>query len=198
MIRDWLTIGSRIDQIFEANHAPEARKAALSAVFILSAPYAMMSYSIFAFIIGIAIYQGFTSTHNLDTAAGSTNSRKIFIAFIVSTGYGYSFFFTAAIMKEIEGWIDFGTVRIRRRANRRHERLDAIQMDESPAADTELNTPNPLPTAAGPQQQRTNADKAALNLAAVLEAAARAHEASAEADRRVASEYRALYTAGNF
>ena len=198
MIRDWLTIGSRIGKISENNLAPEARKAALSAVFILSAPYTMMSYSILAFIIGIAIYQGFTWTHNLDTAAGNINSRNVFIAFIVSTGYGQLFFFTAAVMKNIEGWIDFGTVRVRRQANRRQERLGVIHMDEHPATDTERNTPNPLPTAAGPQQQRTNAGNTALNLAAVLEAAARAHEASAEADRRVASEYRALHAARNF
>ena len=198
MVRDWLTIGLRTDQMYGLNFAPGARKAALSAVFILSAPYTMMSYSILAFIIGIAIYQGFTWTHNLDIAAGDINSRNVFIAFLVCTGFGQSFFLIAAIMKDIEGWIDFGTVRVKRRADRRQERSKALQMDEHPAADTERNTPKPLPTDAGPQQQGVNANNAVLNLAAMLEAAARAHEASAEADRRVASEYRALYTAGHF
>ena len=49
LIRDWLS----------AEHGGRnERKASMSAVFVLSAPYTMMSYAIVAFISGLAIYQG--------------------------------------------------------------------------------------------------------------------------------------------
>ena len=210
MVRDWLTVASRRDQIFrlrDDTRSRFARKAAISAVFLLSAPYTMMSFAIQAFIIGLAIYQGFTWTRSLDTAAGSTNSRKVFIAFIASTGYCYLFFLTAVLMKYIEGWIDFGKVRMRaksspeeqsttpRQTNDPQQGEQPTKTEEHPIAKSVLNVPSPSLSTVGPQEQGTSIDSPILNLTAMLEAAARAHEASAEAERRVASEYRALIEA---
>ena len=205
MVRRWLTVGSR----WGVPELAKNRKAALSAVFLLSAPYTMMSYSILAFVTGLAIYQGFTWTRNLDTAAGATNSRNVFIAYIVSTGYCQIFFLSVDAMKHIEDWINFGSIRVRptvspeeqlrepRRTGGQDQAGDPLRMEDHPVPDVTINSPSPSPTATESPVQTANAGIAVASLSAVLEAAARAHEASAEADRRVASAYRSLYKERN-
>ena len=165
-----------------------------------------MSYSILAFVTGLAIYQGFTWTRNLDTAAGATNSRNIFIAYMVGTGYCQLFFLTADVFKYIEGWVNFGLVRVKQaespeeqvhesqETGGRRDGNNTFQMEEHLVGGAILNAPITSP--APPQEQRINFENAVANLTAMLEAAATAHEVSAEAERRVASGYRNLYEAG--
>ena len=93
---------SRIDPTETETGEKKDPKASLSTIFVLSAPFTMMSYAIWAFGIGLAIYQGFTWTRTLDTDAGKANGRKVFIAFIVSSGYGLFFFWSAEQIKLIE------------------------------------------------------------------------------------------------
>ena len=201
MIRDWLRAGSHVEALKmhskNASLRSKQSKAALSAIFLLSAPYTMMSYSILAFIIGLAIYQGFTWTRALDTAAGQINSRNVFIAYIVSTGYCQIFFMSASVVKVIESWVDFGSLRPMKPASaedRKNENDDtALQLEENSAndnADTEAtSTQNAHPVS---QQRGSEFGRPYGGLAAALEAAAKAHILSAEADRRVASEYAKL------
>ena len=194
MIRDWLKVGSHMEALRTHSRKDRIRskdsKASLSAIFLLSAPYSMMSYSILAFIIGLAIYQGFTWTRALDTAAGQINSRNVFIAYIVSTGFCQAFFQNASIVKAIENWVDFGKLRAilptaaENRRNKTHN--IASELEENPAAgiaDTEASSTQD----ARPASQQREPESGGL--VAALEAAAKAHILSAEAGRRVASEY---------
>ena len=70
-------------------------------------------------------------------------------------------------------------------------------MEEYPISGAIFNAPDSSPTAVERQVQTANAGSAVVSLVAILEAAARAHEASAEADRRVASSYRTLHQERN-
>lgn len=67
LVRDWLsTTGPNPTTITDTEVTEKKeRNASLAGIFILSAPYTMMSYSIMAFIIGLAIYQGFVWTRAL-------------------------------------------------------------------------------------------------------------------------------------
>ena len=69
LVRDWLSTMTQHLQIAEGNGKNETQ-ASLSGIFILSAPYTMMSYAIRSFITGLAIYQGFVWTRTLDMDAG--------------------------------------------------------------------------------------------------------------------------------
>ena len=201
MIRNWLRVGSRLDAI-KTHSRKGARmskdsKASLSAIFLLSAPYSMMSYAILAFIIGLAIYQGFTWTKALDTAAGDINSRNVFIAYIVSTGFCQVFFMSASFIKGIESWVDFGRLRVIMPGSMEHHKNEnddtVARLEENAATGTASNeaTSTQVPHPAS-QQQGPEIEGPYGGLAAALEMAAKAHILSAEADRRVASEYAKL------
>lgn len=198
MIRNWLRVGSHGEVLKMSSKKAALKtkesKASLSAIFLLSAPYSMMSFSILAFIIGLAVYQGFTWTRALDTAAGQTNSRNIFIAYIVSTGVFQIFFMSASVFKVIESWVDFGSLRPMKPSSaedRTNENDDAaLHLEESLATDTKIiqatSTQNAHPVS---QQRGSESEGPYGGLVAALEAAAKAHILSAEADRRVAGEY---------
>ena len=200
LIRNWLSTappdGPRETGLGEI----QEKKASISAVFILSAPYTMMSCAIFAFIVGLAIYQGFVWTRNLDTDAGKLNSRNVFIAYIVSTGICELFFAFAGWIKAIEDLLlhDGLATRLierlkateldRRRDDDRHPQLQEHPSDTS--AKTTIAPSQTLHTAT--QSQDTTNIISSSSIAAALEAAARAHMLSAEADRLVAAEYAKL------
>ena len=159
----------------------------------------MMSYAIIAFITGLAIYQGFVWTRNLDTDAGKTNSRNVFIAYIVSSGFGGVFFSFAGVIKYGEDLL------LRQRSLKAKlsdsTRYEHLQRDGEPSFKRETYPPAPLAkTAAAPSQsihtasqpQDTPDESSSGGIAAALEAAAKAHILSAEADRHVAMEYAKL------
>ena len=156
----------------------------------------MMSYAIIAFILGLAIYQGFVWTRNLDTDAGKTNSRNVFIAYIVSSGFGFVFFSFAGIIK-------FGEDLLLRRRSIKAKLEDSgqyerLQRDGEPSFKLETYPSAPFAKAASAPSQsihtisqpQGNPDESSSGgIAAALEAAAKAHILSAEADRQVAMEY---------
>lgn len=182
LIRDWLSARDLPDNTQETERGDKKeKKASLSAIFILSAPYTMMTYAIWAFITGLAIYQGFVWTRNLDADAGKLNSRNVFIAYIVSTGFCQLFFGFAGVIKAIEdlllndrpgeSFIEMGNSN--KDHNDRHRDSERRSQQEERRQETSAMTPvAPIQTA--------------------LEAVARAHLLCAEADRRVASEYAQL------
>lgn len=204
LVRDWLS--SATQQASTTTNAEENEKgetqASLSGIFILSAPYTMMSFAILAFIIGLAIYQGFVWTKTLDTDAGKDNSRNVFIAYIVSTGFCQLFFLSAGLIKAIESLLIRGQSRKKLRELTRSNRYsfdsnrtgeDHLQLDEyTSAAFTNNATASAQNNDSAPPQRRLNSTDPYGGLAAALEAAAKAHILSAEADRRVASEYAKL------
>lgn len=200
LVRDWLSSATRLDSTMknaEVNETNEPQ-ASLSGIFILSAPYTMMSYSILAFITGLAIYQGFVWTRTLDSDAGKASSRNLFIAYIVSTGFCEFFFLSAGMIKAIESLLIRGLSKKNRQLDRENRAfLDSHRKGEGPFQLGEY-TPTPFASnpaastqndAAASQQQRPKFTTPYGGLAEALEAAAKAHVLSAEADRRVASEY---------
>lgn len=199
LVRDWLSAATQHMENAEVNEKNETQ-ASLSGIFILSAPYTMMSYAILAFITGLAIYQGFVWTRTLDTDAGKDNSRNVFIAYIVSTGFCELFFLSAGMIKAIESLLIRGRSRTKSRDLVRnngdffdsHGKDDEpLQLDEYSSAvfvskNAAASTQN---VDAASQQQSPKVTDSYGGLAEALERAAKAHILCAEADRRVASEY---------
>ena len=72
------------------------------AVLIVSAPFTMVKVSIFSFLIGLTIYQGYTWTRALDSAAGIGASRDVFITLVVGLSFCIIFFEIAFGAKDIE------------------------------------------------------------------------------------------------
>ena len=156
MIRDWLSLPPGKGQGDRSTPG-----ASLAAILITSAPFNMMKASIFAFLLGLAIYQGFTWTRALDTSAGPGNSRDVFITFVIGTGACVLFYLLTFSLKTLEDLLRIG--RSRRNGTTRIP-LSGMghQVDEVVVRGS---------------------------LSAALEAAALAHIRCAEADQRVALEY---------
>ena len=165
----------------------------------------MMTYAITAFITGLAIYQGFVWTRNLDTDAGKVNSRNVFIAYIVSSGFGFAFFSFAAVIKYGEDLLMLRhsfIASIRARNERTIEGVDgplnlhgepSAELPEYPSSTRAETATNPSSSVyATSQTQGTVNENSSAGIVAALEAAAKAHILSAEADRQVAMEYAKL------
>ena len=156
MIRDWLSLPPREGQDDRTTPGPS-----LAAILITSAPFNMMKASIFAFLLGLAIYQGFTWTRALDTMAGRGDSQNVFITFIIGTGACVLFYLLTFSLKTLENLLRIGRSR-RDGITRIHLSNMGHQVDEVVVRG---------------------------GLSAALEAAALAHIRCAEADQRVALEY---------
>ena len=193
LIRDWLSANGAPEQTEQGGE--KERKVSISAVFILSAPYTMMTYAINAFVVGLAIYQGFVWTRNLDTDAGKINSRNIFIAYIVSSGFGVIFFSFAGVIKYVE------VLLLQKNSSKLSGSARYLQRDSeaSPEPETYPSATSAEKVAApsqsihtASQTQDTAGEISSGGFVAALEAAAKAHILSAEADRQVAREYAKL------
>ena len=106
-IKGWLMLPlskGRIVQAVEEQDI-ELQETSLAAVLILSAPFTMVKVSIFSFLIGLATYQGFLYTRNLDSDAGPDHSRDSFIALVGGTGLCYLFFLLTFSAKSIESTV---------------------------------------------------------------------------------------------
>ena len=171
LIKSWLSLPR------EKGSDTSASRASLAAIFILSAPSTMMKASIFAFLIGLAIYQGFTWTRALDSSAGHDDSRDVFITFVVGTGACLFFFLLTFSSKIIETILQLG-------------RGDRHATNSVPVNDSRQRQPM-VTTVDHPMHSRqgVNAIMAVGGLSTALEAAAQAHIRCAEADRIVALEY---------
>ena len=183
-IRQWLTIPTQQNQR-ESN--PKVSFAALSTV---SAPFKMVEYSVMFLLLALAVYQGLIWTKSLDTVAGTNDSRNVFIAYIVGTGYCLEFFISTFVLKTVE------TVIYRMRRTGRHLRQRSAAGRNHEQSGPELGTisDNDLPRqdrhyAADPYPGHDVDESQTTGLEAALQAAARAHEQCAKADLQVAQEY---------
>ena len=157
----------------------------------------MMSYAINALILGLAIYQGFVWTRNLDTGAGKINSRNVFIAYIVSSGFCVVFFSFAAVINLWENRLLLrNTTKTKLSGSVRYPQRD----DEPSSGPAIYPSATSAEKVAAPSQSVHTAsqppeasdESSSGGIAAALEAAAKAHILSAEADRQVAMEYARL------
>lgn len=152
------------------------------AVLIVSAPFTMVKVSIFSFLIGLSIYQGYVWTRALDSNAGIGASRDVFITLVVGLGFCFIFFIIAFGAKDVE------TVM---RAGRTH--ID----EEEEARGVQPNRATPLQiiqVSSSQPHQIGNMPVSPCTLATALDAAAKAHAECAEADRHVAQLLRSSGT----
>ena len=178
-IKDWL----RFPPSRQAED-PDPFRASLAAVLIVSAPFNMMKVSIFAFLIGLSIYQGFTWTRALDTSAGEGDSRNVFITLLVGTGIGFGFFFFTFATKSMENLL--------RTARTKDHSYDPVTVRPDKHEDPGLVRSQQPPVLLGNPSihPRHSVDGVVVgDLTAALDAASQAHLQCAEADRRVALEF---------
>lgn len=107
MVKDWLTLPPTIkyQENQEVRFSERPFGTSLAAIVILSAPFALVEVSIFAFLLGLTIYQGFIFSKNLDTDAAPHESRNNFIALVTATGLCSIFFIYVFSSKDLESTI---------------------------------------------------------------------------------------------
>ena len=185
-IREWLMVPDREESFGDGSQIVQA--GSLAAVFILSAPFVMVEVSIFSFLLGLAIYQGFVFTKNLDNDTSPSDSRNNFVALMVGTGLFLVYFVVTFSLKEIASTI--------RSVSSRETASDPTPQDSKVEGNLSRRT-DPADMLhdrkQSGEQQETNSPQT-YNLAALLEAAAQAHAQCAEADRRVATALSASAT----
>ncbi|KAH8768849.1 hypothetical protein F5883DRAFT_63347 [Diaporthe sp. PMI_573] len=64
----------------------------ITSVLTYSAPNALLSASVCAFLVGLGIYLGFVWTNDLDQSASPSDSRAVFVTYIVSVSVCYSLY----------------------------------------------------------------------------------------------------------
>ena len=102
-VRNWLRLAPPKNSV-----DTDELQASLAAVLVLAAPFIMLKVSVFSFLIGLAVYQGFVWTRNLDISAASGDSRNVFIALIAANGLCILFFFITFFTKTIENVLRSG------------------------------------------------------------------------------------------
>jgi hypothetical protein len=74
-------------------------QASVAAAILMSSPSMMINYALLAFLTGIGVYLGFVWKKDLDTLANSLESRNVFICFLISLGFCYSFYAFPSLSK---------------------------------------------------------------------------------------------------
>ena len=179
-LRNWLRLPPSKDENDTMIYA------SLAAVFIVAAPFSMVKVSIFSFLLGLAVYQGFIWTKALDSMAGRGDSRKVFITFILAMGACGLFFLVTFSTKKIENLLRIGRTNSDYRYSKdvNYSSHQVEQQMPHPVIDEEAAAP----PAAHPRHSRSGSDEIMVtDLTSALQSAALAHIQCAEADRRVAS-----------
>ena len=213
-VKEWLSLPPPED------NAGAVSQASLAAVFIVVAPFTMVKLSVFSFLLGLVIYQGFVWTRRLDSTAAAGDSRKIFITFVVANGTCLLFFLLTFSAKSIESLLRIGRTSDESIAGQGHDGSERYPSQQSslktPMAGTEVQEPiNPGSNAEHLQTSSTqrghipmtlmqkpmdtqigSASRPTNGLASALQYAAQAHVQCADADRLVASEYAKLSLCG--
>jgi hypothetical protein len=67
-------------------------QSSVAAAILMSSPSMMINFALGAFLTGIGVYLGFVWKNDLDTLASKTESRNVFICFLISLAFCYSFY----------------------------------------------------------------------------------------------------------
>jgi hypothetical protein len=78
---------------------PPKLQASVAAAVLMSSPSIMINFALGSFLTGIGVYLGFVWKHDLDTMAGSLESRNVFVCFILSLVFCYSFYLLPYLSK---------------------------------------------------------------------------------------------------
>jgi len=155
----------------------------------------MVKVAIFAFLIGLSVYQGFTWTRGLDASAGVGDSRNVFITFMAGMGLCFVFFLFTFAIKNIETLVRTGRTRWTIPEEIISGQGDPIEHEYRGA----LTDRTPAVSQANPASHpRLSADRISFSdLTAALDTVAQAHIQCAEADRQVALKYARVSNAGS-
>ena len=164
----------------------------------------MVRISIFSFLLGLAIYQGFIWTRSLDPLAKIGDSRNVFIMFVMTSGACLGFFTLTFSTKTIESLLRAGRRRdvsgasngdINDNDNGDHHVLGDKQHSQIMVRAAVVATSqkvNPTEPSNGDAGQNNEV----ADLVGALKNAAQAHVQCAEADRFIASKFAKLYPNG--
>jgi hypothetical protein len=90
---DWVgTKGARLQ-------ATAKLQASVAAAILMSSPSMMINFALGSFLTGIGVYLGFVWQDELDAIAGKSGSRKVFVCFLISLVFCYSFYVLPSISK---------------------------------------------------------------------------------------------------
>ncbi|KAI4246167.1 MAG: hypothetical protein L6R40_002119 [Gallowayella cf. fulva] len=137
-----------------------------------------MKVSIYAFLLGLSIYQGFIWTRGLDTGAGLHDSRDVFITFMVGSGACLLYYFMTFRLKSVQD-------------DTMYDGEEKIGVSDAVHLNT-LTGSAQVPFGTDHTQnvpQTLHQELESQDLVAALEVAAQAHLKCAEADQKVASLY---------
>ncbi|KAL9614015.1 MAG: hypothetical protein Q9167_001495 [Letrouitia subvulpina] len=202
LIRDWLSKppSNSPSQTEEQNYKI---KASLPALLLVDSPFELMAMSLGALLAGLGIYQGLIWKNNLNPDSGKAGSRNVLIVFLVALVVCWSSYFLASQNKIIESiLLDDMIKKSPTRFQRSNQRSQAVaissldgrgtsRLENSRSAHVPQNNVSAEKGQAS-VHQTSGREESSNALKAALEAAADAQTQSAEASRRVASEYRKI------
>lgn len=74
-------------------------QASVAAAILMSSPSMMINFALGAFLTGIGTYLGFVWQKDLDTIAGKSESRNVFVCFLISLVFCYTFYMLPFLSK---------------------------------------------------------------------------------------------------
>ncbi|KAI5460309.1 hypothetical protein BGZ63DRAFT_404783 [Mariannaea sp. PMI_226] len=90
-IKRWIT-GEGTTNEWERERVNPRGLPSIASVLAISAPSALLSASVHAFLVGFGVYLGFVWTSDLDKLASPSDSKAVFLTYVVSVGVCYSFY----------------------------------------------------------------------------------------------------------
>ncbi|KAF2796261.1 hypothetical protein K505DRAFT_238083 [Melanomma pulvis-pyrius CBS 109.77] len=91
-------------------HAPSAQTIvsrycftpSLASVLTIAAPRVLLATSVLKLLIGLGTYLGFTWTRDLDSGASSSDSRNVFIMYVVGFGVCFAIYYLPQLLQDPE------------------------------------------------------------------------------------------------
>jgi hypothetical protein len=80
------------DSFGSSRHEQPELQSSVAAAILMSSPSMMINFAVGAFLTGIGVYLGFVWKNDLDTLASKSESRNVFICFLISFVFCYSFY----------------------------------------------------------------------------------------------------------
>lgn len=74
-------------------------QSSVAAAILMSSPSMMINFALGAFLTGISVYLGFVWKNDLDTIASKSESLNVFICFLISLAFCYSFYGFPLLLK---------------------------------------------------------------------------------------------------
>jgi hypothetical protein len=85
-------------------------KPSVAAVLTIAAPHILLSVAVFALLIALGIYFGFTWTRDLDTNAGPHDSRNVFIFYVFGLAVCIGVYMISSVIQDDEEETEYNIV----------------------------------------------------------------------------------------